>query len=137
MDGATVVTAKGVLGCRSAGGTASKWPPFWWCAATQKTAPCGRTPIARSAPMGVSQPASSQRGLRGDRTLRPLGRLQPIPPSAAGYFSPGRWAFTVTRPMRADQPGSGTFSSYLFRLAINWGHVYLDVPSPGCGRQVR
>ena len=59
------------------------------------------------------------------------------PTEHCGYFSPGRWAFTVTRPMRADQLGSGTFSSYLFRLAINWGHVYLDVPSPGCGRQVR
>ncbi len=34
------------------------------------------------------------------------------PPSTAGYFSPRRWAFPVTRPMRADQLGSGTFSSY-------------------------
>jgi hypothetical protein len=56
---------QGRPGCRSACGTASKWLPSGAVRQTQKTAPCRRTPTARSTPMGVATGVQSAGTARG------------------------------------------------------------------------
>ena len=92
-------------------------PASWWRAASLLTS---ARPPRRSSLRSVSRNRiSTMRAVGGGCRVfgEGTGRFGVSfacspPPSTAGYFSPRRWAFPVTRPMRADQLGSGTFSSY-------------------------